>query len=246
MDLTCPAEFVSAEVLRDSGGRAQAYLTFRNLSEDTLTELQAMITMLDADGVSMGICPLRYRRLQAKPHAMFTLCMVMDELPFFSDARVVLQRVGFLEGEPWAWDEDALMDCTPKPLAPGPQRSALMAVAGADAVCWPERRQDTWVCVCGRFNQRGWRLCRRCRRARDEVFARYELNAVMAQYQRQRNAQEAGERSERQRAEQARLTNAGRRHTDFLRRLKLLRFRRRGFWMAVIAVLLIAFGLIVY
>ncbi|MCL2545120.1 MAG: hypothetical protein FWE77_04295 [Clostridia bacterium] len=242
MDLACPAEFVSVEVLRDSGGRAQAYLTFRNLSEDTLTELHATITMLDEAGMSLGVCPLRYRRLQAKPAAMFTLCMVMDELPFFGDARATIQRVGFAQGEPWVWDEDALKDCTPKPLAPGPQRSALMAVAGPDAICWPERRQDAWVCVCGRFNQRGWRICRRCRRTREEVFARYELGAVMAQYQRQRSAQEAGERSERQQAERTRAVKHGRRRADFLRRLKLLHFRRRGFWMAVIAALLLAWG----
>lgn len=244
MDLTCPAEFVTAEVLRDSGGRAQAYLTFRNLSEDTLTELQAMVTMLDEDGVSLGMRPLRYRRLQAKPHAMFTLCMVMDELPFFSDARVLLQRVGFAEGEHWVWDEDALMDCTPKLLAPGPQRSALMAVAGPDAVCWPERRKDTWVCVCGRFNLRAWHICRRCRRDRDEMFAQYELNAVMAQYQRQRDEQEAGERTEQLQAERTRLANYGRRHDEFMQRLKLFHIRQWAFWIAVAAALLIAWGLL--
>jgi len=204
--------------------------------------LQAMVTMLDADGVTLGLSPLRYRRLEAKPHAMFTLCMVMDDLPFFHDARVSLQRVGFAEGEPWVWNEDALMDCTPKLLAPGPQRSALMAVAGPDAVCWPERRQDTWACVCGRFNLRAWRICRRCRRARDDIFARYELNAVMAQYQRQRSAREADERSERRQAEQARLANYSRRHADFLQRLKLFEVRRWAFWAAVLAALLIAWS----
>jgi len=243
MDLTCPAEFVSVEVLRDSGGRAQAYLTFRNLSEDTLVELRAMVTMLDGEGASLGQCPLRYRRLQAKPHALFTLCMVMDELPFFRDARVTLQRVVFAQGEPWVSNEDAQVDCTPKPLASGPQRSALMAVAGPDAVCWPERRQDTWVCVCGRFNLRPWRICRRCRRNRDDTFARYELNAVMAQYQRQRNAQEGGERTEKRQAERTPIVQHNRRQADFMRRIKVLRARRRGLAMALIAVVLIAWGL---
>jgi len=243
MDLTCPAEFVSVEVLRDSGGRAQGYLTFRNLSEDTLVELRAMVTMLDEEGVNLGQCPLRYRRLQAKPHAMFTLCMVMDGLPFFHDARVALQRVVFAEGEPWVSNEDAQVDCTPKPLASGPQRSALMAVAGPDAVCWPERRQETWVCVCGRFNLRPWRICRRCRRNRDETFARYELNTVMAQYQRQRSAQDVGERLEPRQAERTRFTHSSRRRADFVRRFNLLRVRRRGFWMVLIAVILIVWGL---
>jgi len=169
--------------------------------------------------------------------------MVMDELPFFQDARVVLQRVGFAEGESWVSNEDTLVDCTPKPLATGPQRSALMAVAGADAVCWPERRQETWVCVCRRFNLRLGRICRRCRRNRDETFARYELNAVMAQYQRQRNVQEEGERTERRQVERTQLIHSSRRRADFLRRFNLLRVRRRGFSLALIAVLLIAWGL---
>ncbi len=242
MDLTCPAEFVAVEVLRDSSGRAQAYLSFRNLSEDTLTELHAMVTMLDADGVSLGLCPLRYRRLQAQPHAMFTLCMVMDELPFFQDARVSIQRVGLEEGEPWIWDEDALMDCTPKVLAQGPQRAALVAVAGADAICWPERRQDTWVCVCGRFNQRAWRVCRRCRRNREETFARYELNAVMAQFLRQRSEEAATEQQEREDSFWQERQKTSDRRQDFARRVGMVRVRRVALWMVVVALLLLAWG----
>jgi len=65
---------------------------------------------------------------------------------------------------------------------------------------------------------------------------------VMAQYQRQRSEQEAGERMERQQAERAERANYGRRQAEFSQRLKLLRARRRAFWMAVIAALLIAWG----
>lgn len=242
MDLTCPAEFDSVEVLRDSSGRAQAYLTFRNLSEHSLTELYAQVTMLDAQGASMGVRPLRYRRLQAQPNAPFTLCMVMDELPFFQDARVTIQRVGFGDGEAWTGDEASLRDCTPKMLAPGPQRVALAAIAGPDAVCWPERREDVWVCVCGRFNPRGLRTCRRCRRNREETFARYQLGPVMAQYQRQRDELVSTEREELEEAATRQRSLRTRRQADFARMLSLFKRRRLAFWMALFAGLFIAWG----
>ncbi len=242
MDLTCPAEFDSVEVLRDSSGRAQAYLTFRNLSDRALTELHAQVTMLDAQGASMGVRPLRYRRLQSQPHAPFTLCMVMDELPFFQDARVVIQRVGFDGGEAWVGAPDALRDCTPKVLAPGPQRVALTAIAGADAVCWPERREDVWVCVCGRFNPRALRACRRCRRSREETFSRYQLGPVMAQYQRQREELVHTEREEREEATQRQRSMRTSRQAEFAHMLSLLKRRRLAFWMALFAGLIIAWG----
>ncbi len=243
MDLTCPVEFCGVEVLRDSGGRAQAYLTFLNLTDDTVTELHAMVTMLDAEGVSMGLRPLRYRRLSALPHAQFTLCMVMDDLPFFLDARVTIQRVGFDRGAAWEWDENALMDCTPKLLAPGPQRVALVAIAGPDSVCWPERRRDTWVCVCGRFNQRTWKSCKRCQRDREDTFARYELDNVMALYQQQQNRQILEEREERETELAHRQDTRTRRQEDFVDLWLLMRSRKRVFWMVMTALALIAIGL---
>ena len=243
MDLTCPAEFRTVEVLRDSSGRAQAYLTFLNLSDQLLTELGAMVTMLDAQGVSLGIRPLRYKRLSARPHASFTLCMVMDDLPFFQDARVTIQRVGFAEAPAWHWQEEALMDCTPKTLAPGPQRVALVAVAGPDAVCWPERRRDTWVCVCGRFNEQAWPHCRRCGRDREETFAQYELNRVMAAYQQQRAQAIAAERGAREEAAVQQHATQTRRQRDFLRKWQVVRNRRLAFWLALAAAALILWGL---
>lgn len=242
MDLTCPAEFSGVEVLRDSGGRAQAYLTFLNLSDETLTELYAMVTMLDGEGVSMGIRPLRYRRLTAVPHAQFTLCMVMDDLPFFQDARVTIQRLRFESSEGWEWDEDKLMDCTPRVLAPGPQRVALVAIAGPDAICWPERRREVWVCVCGRFNMRTWKACKRCRRDREDTFARYELNAVMAQYQQRRNQEIIAERAAHQQAIEMQQVTRTRRHEEFERRLALEKNRRRALWMALVALMLLLWG----
>jgi hypothetical protein len=243
MDLSCPVEFRGVEVLRDSGGRAQAYLTFMNLSRRALTELDVMVTMLDAQGASMGIRPLRYRAITARGRAAFTLCMVMDDLPFFEDVRVTIRRVGFEKGDVWHCDEDALMDCTVDELPPGPDRVALVAVAGTDALCWPEERRDTWVCVCGRFNENNRLLCRRCGRAKADTFAHFQPGAVREAYLRQKQRALEQERTQRDEATAAARTKQARRQQDYARRYLALRRRRRLLWVGLTAALLVIWGL---
>ncbi len=243
MDLTCPAEFRTVEVLRDSGGRGQAYLTFTNLRDREIDELHAMVTMLDGEGISMGIRPLRYRNLGAQGRAQFTLCLAMDDLPMFEDARVTIQRIHFSDGGEWSWDEDALMDCTPKELAPGPQRVALVAVAGNDAICWPEKRRDAWVCVCGRFNENLLYTCQRCGRNRESTFAQYQPQAVMDAYRAQQQRTQVQERRQREEATEQAKQKQTRRQQDYAQRAEQLRRRRRRLWVVLVAALLVGFGL---
>ncbi len=242
MDLTCPAEFRSVEVLRDSGGRGQAYLTFTNLRDREIDELHAMVTLLDGDGVSLGIRPLRYRNLGAQGRAQFTLCLAMDDLPMFEDARVTIQRVHFADGGDWSWDEDALMDCTPKELVPGPERVALVAVAGSDAICWPEQRRDAWVCVCGRFNENLQYSCQRCGRNRERTFAQYQLQAVMDAYRAQQQRTQVQERRQREEATEQAKQKQTRRQKDYAQRVEQAKRRRRRTWVIVVAAVLVGFG----
>lgn len=171
MDLNCPVEFVSTEVTRDSSGHAQAYLTFRNLGRTTVEGICAMVTLENERGQSVDIRPLRYRGIKAPGRSLFTLCIAADRLPYFENARALIHEVYFSTGDAYHLDEDALQDCTVNEEPPGEKKAALIGVAGEDALCYASTQGDTWICLCGRYNENGSGVCMRCRRSRRQVFA---------------------------------------------------------------------------
>ena len=197
MDLTTPVELYAVEVLRDSTGRAQAYFTFMNCAAASLRTLYATLTLLDDGGKSIGAFPLRCEGLDAPGHSRFTVCRAVDDAPAFSGARALVREAVFADGSCWRIDEGAVLDCTPPALAPGPDRVALVAVAGPDAVCFPQRRGNVWVCVCGRFNRLEWTACRRCQRGRDETLARYTPVRTHEAYEKKLEQELATERAHR-------------------------------------------------
>ena len=51
-------------------------------------------------------------------------------------------------------------------------------MAGSNAVGYPENQDGVWVCVCGRPNPPYLHTCVRCQRSREQVFARYNKEAI--------------------------------------------------------------------
>ncbi len=239
MDLTTPVELYAVEVLHDSTGRAQAYFTFLNCAVETLCSLYATITLLDDGGTGVGTFPLRCDGLQAVGHSRFTVCRAVDDMPAFSGARALVREAAFADGARWHIDESAVLDCTPPALTPGPDRIALIAVAGPDAVCFPQRRGNVWVCVCGRFNRMEWSACRRCQRGRDDTLARFTPERTHEAYEQKleqeltaARAHRAIKRTSLERAEaQARSDRID---------VELRRQRRRRLALALVMLLIVA------
>lgn len=237
MELACPVEFCRTEVTRDSAGHAQAYLTFMNLSDRCVEGISAMVTLEDACGKSLGIRPLRYRGISAPGRCRFTLCMAGDALPFFANARVLIEQVRFEDGTLFRMDEDALMDCTVEEEPPGERRSALISVVGEDARCFASARTGAWVCVCGRFNENSANACVRCGRSRREVFA-FTPERVLERYalwqRRHSDALESERIDARARAQKVRTQ----RQADY--RKRVARERRRAWGRVGLACALLA------
>ena len=86
----------------------------------------------------------------------------------------VLRRIVYSDGLLWEAKEGNLRSCLVDPLEDPEELELLKRQAGADAICYARKNLDGWVCVCGRINMGGNRLCMRCKRSRDTVLNRFD------------------------------------------------------------------------
>lgn len=183
MDIACPVELLHFEQA-DFGARRQAYLTFLNESPYVITAVSGALALMDDEGIVLEERRIAFGGMQAKSGERFTCHLALDGFPPFEAAEMVAEEVAFADDEPaWALNPVRLRDYAPPVLPEGPARNALIAIAGADAVCYPVQQEGQWVCVCGRYNRWRWPVCRRCRRERDRVLALYTPEMVEEAYE---------------------------------------------------------------
>lgn len=182
MDIACPVELIRFEEADFGEGRRQAYLTFLNESMYVVTALSGQMILLNEDQEALDERRVSFGPIAVEPGETFLCHLALDGYPPFTDAAVLVEDVLFDGEEPWALHPSRVKDYVPPVLEEGPARNALIAVAGHDAVCYPEKLDNLWVCVCGRYNRARWPVCRRCRRERDEVLAAYTPERVGAAF----------------------------------------------------------------
>lgn len=179
MDIATPAELMAFEQADFGDGRRQAYLTFLNEASFAITALSCRIFLLDEEGKAVEDRRESFGDLSVLPGARFTCHLALDGYPDFADAAVIVEDVLFDGEEPWALHPLRLKDYDPPLLPDGPERAALIAIAGEDAVCFPAQQDSMWICVCGRFNRWRWTTCRRCQRERGHVLEHFTPERVM-------------------------------------------------------------------
>lgn len=239
MDISCPAELLRFEQTQFGDGSRQAYLTFLNEAEANITGVSGCLTLLDGDGRALERRRVFFDALDANIREKFTCHLALDEYPEFDTAQMTVEAVVFAQGEPWMLNPERLVDCTPPELADGPERVALVAIAGRDAVCYPARRRGHWVCVCGRFNRRRWHACRRCGRQRDEVLQSYTPELVVETYRSHVEAVRAGDAR--------RLTEqAGEAHAKKVQALKRDRNRIKRNRVIALGICLVLIGALLF
>ncbi len=171
MDIASPAELIRVEQARFGDGRRQAYLTFLNEYEDTMTALSGQITLLNESGKKIGSRPVSFSGLTAEPGETFVCHLALDGYPEFDRMEMAVEKASFVYAKDWNTNPNRVIDCTPPVLGAGPERVALIAMVGHDAVCFPALTSTHWICVCGRFNRLRWLTCHRCGRPREETLA---------------------------------------------------------------------------
>lgn len=170
MDIGTPVELIRFECT-DFGAARQAYLTFLNESPRRVTALSGRLTLLDAAGAVVESRRTAFGHLRAEPGQPFVCVLSLDGCPVPASATVLVEDVVFEAEEAWSLHPQRLKEYETPALEDGPDRNALIAIAGHDAVCFPARQENTWLCACGRYNRWRWTHCRRCQRQRDATLA---------------------------------------------------------------------------
>lgn len=182
MDIACPAELLSVELADYGANRRQAYLTFLNESPFVITALSGRISLLDSQGRLLEETRVAFGDINAPPGGRFTCHMAVDEFPDVDGITMIIEDILFHGEEPWALHPPRLKEYTPPVVDDEQARRALIAVAGSDAICYPEDQENVWLCVCGRYNRRRWTTCRRCERDRDQTLTAFTPERVEAAY----------------------------------------------------------------
>ncbi len=182
MDLSAPLELLDLELASFSDGRRQAYLTFQCESDIPITGFSGQLVMYGEDGRMTRPRQLRFKGLNAQPGEPFTCPLKADDFPEFVSYAFSPEWVSFPEGDPWQYDADRQVDVEIDPVTEK-ERIALIAIAGQDAICYAQKKDALWVCVCGRHNRFRWSRCRRCGRERDHTLASFAPGTALDTYQ---------------------------------------------------------------
>ena len=199
IDLSCPAEVFRSTLPAD--GTPAVGLILYNLSDRVIASCEVTVRLLSGSGAEKERITYQGQALNGRPHSTFVMnvpCSPASDNKegerkgsspsSISRAETTVDRVVFADGEIWKRDAAASTEYTSNALPISRALSDLKFVAGEQAIGFPERQGDLWLCVCGRPNPWKDGFCARCRQERDAVFTRYSREAVetaVAQRERQ-------------------------------------------------------------
>lgn len=243
IDLTCPIELRSYELIYDDRGYARAYITFNNLSPHAIDRFDAIACWANSQSGQNIAQPFRADMLSADARSAFRFSLSTTAVPDADTLEIHFTRVRFADGEAeWIGGQSEMVDIEEIPAENGRALHMLTAAAGEDAVRFPIAHPEHWICVCGRANFRHETVCSRCLRSRREVFTLFTREAVLLPTPAEAGkAADSGASRPRKRAE-ARDAELRAKFQLFRRQREIL--VRRTITMGVIVLMLMVTGLV--
>lgn len=230
IDLTCPVELWhhALPTHEDPVCRLQLF----NLTEQTVSSLQAVFSCYDQTGALMSRQVERVQGLSGESRSAFEMAIELENGVQIAGLDFSIEKVWFSDGTVWRHVMGHGSEYTPNNLPSGRRLDVLRYLAGPDAMGFPSDQGAVWVCVCGRPNSPGADACRRCGRQKRDVFTSFNEASVETIIFNHESAME--EKARRERAEKQRIANE---QAELLRKKKK---RRRTILLSVtISILLI-------
>ncbi len=180
LDLTCPLELLSAELLRDDRRKVRAYLLMNNLAPHRIARIEGEIHWIQEASAERASMPFAVDGLRAGAGERFKLQLSTDQMPDADDVELVIHRIGYGGGgKDWVGNPEDLIRIE-EPLPPAPaELNKLVSLAGQDARAFPLKTSGYWICVCGRPNRIG-SDCARCGRGMEHVLENFNRKTVLA------------------------------------------------------------------
>ena len=181
LDLYCPIELLSFELLRDDTGKVRAYLTLNNLSNVHAVSIEGTVHWIDTKSDHRTDTAFTADQFKPGKQKPFKLQLATADNPNTDEIELTIHRVQFDRDKPdWIGKpEDRLR--IEGPLIPrGSELNKLLQAAGYDAAHFPLRTKSYWICICGRPNPIGDSNCARCNRKQTLVFSKYTRAKVLS------------------------------------------------------------------
>ena len=157
IDLTCPAEVFQVSLPTEEHPSAE--LILYNLSDRVIVSAEVTLRLQNDRGVDLERVTTEDRSGTEK-HA------------------VTLERIRFNNGTEWKREDGNETEYTPNDLPVSKALAALKFAAGERAKGFPSQQDGLWVCICGRPNPDSDSVCARCRQRKEDIFSRYNRDAV--------------------------------------------------------------------
>jgi len=203
IDLTCPVELWhhALPTHDDPVCRLQLF----NLSEQTVSSIQAVFTCYDSNGALMSRQVERVQGLAGEARSAFEMAVAIEGGVYADGLDFSIEKVWFSDGTVWRHVTGHGSEFTPNTLPSGRRLDVLRYLAGDDALGFPSDQGAVWVCVCGRPNSPGEDTCRRCGRQKRDVFTSFNEASVETIIFNHESAME--EKARRERAEAQRIAD---------------------------------------
>ena len=180
IDLTCPIEMRGYELICDDRGCVRAYITLNNLAPHAIARFDAIVCWTNSRTGQASAQPFRADRIEAEARSDFRFSLSTTDVPEADVLELHFTRVHFADGEAdWIGGQADTVEIDELPEIPGAEKRLLSNIAGEDAVRFPEKHENHWVCVCGRANFRHQHTCSRCLRDRTDVLRNLTRSAVV-------------------------------------------------------------------
>lgn len=178
VDLSCPIELRSYELLSDDFGNVRAYIRLHNLSEKRITGYSATILWYNALTRARITENIEVDQCQSEPSGDFKLIHSTENKAQVDHVEMYFTGVTYEDGSEWKPGNGDLIEIGEQKLLSGVRLDELKELAGEDAVQYPEIQREYWRCVCGRINLLSDVVCARCHRDRNLVLKKYNAKAV--------------------------------------------------------------------
>ena len=176
IDLTCPAEVFKVTLPTEE--RPSAELILYNLSDRVIVSAEVTLRLQNDRGVDLERVTTEDRSLNGRPHTAFRMAVSCKSHPGTEKHSVTLERICFNDGTEWKREDGNETEYTPNDLPVSKALTDLKFAAGERAKGFPSQQDGLWVCICGRPNPDSDSVCARCRQRKEDIFSRYNRDAV--------------------------------------------------------------------
>jgi len=185
VDLDSPVEPIDIQVLVESDTDIPYLeINFRNLSDKVVKAIKFKAYCFNSfkepvDTPPNNIIDFLIQDLSLNPKEKIKKAKVfsVSKKPTTRNINIVVEKVGFKDGTQWNREKAELKEIN-IPEVSTEKLNNLKTIAGFDSVTYPFEDEDSWTCVCGRYNKKDDKKCVRCDREKEEVFKEYNQKSV--------------------------------------------------------------------